>query len=753
MSRHNLSCDLQSKVLYFLRYISGNGGIGVKKFFSAAVALIFVFAFFLPVVRAEGIPSAGRVVREGLVEQPGGQNPFAYQMLLSYIQGYLDEVSKQTRWQYVYERGSYQECSERLRRGELDFVGPVQPGPAAGGMVFTGGIPNWTLLHLYRRGDAPWKPLTAENMRNAVVGVFANDANMTAISFFMASNGWEMTVRPFYDEAAMLAALRSGEIDVVCDDGSHVGKEEKCAVTVGVVPSRLMTTPDKENLCRQLTESILTIESLTPGFGTSMKGKYLDRALKEVVRITESGQGYVKRADELRVAFLGDCPPFYEIGNGDSASGLYVDLLKLLSDGSGLRFSFCRAGSESQLWKMMESGEADLAFVSYANGGPAMDMYFTGDVREEEFAVIRRKNGQVADFARNAAVVPAGFPGADYYFSEKFNQQVRTLQSPEDCLDAVEQGLYETAYVPSLYLRRENSMVVRPELERIDQETTTLPVALAISPHEPHVLQSVLNTAILRLEKSDVDWKVYENARPRFSMEYLLYQYPLRTSLFIGAVVFGLAVLFFLIYRHRLQKRQNEILQKKNTDLENSLRREEALRISRDGYKLKSEMDRLTSIYNRAAFERIVKERMAAMPEGQVGAFFIIDVDHFKEANDTYGHQSGDELLRKFAAAMKEVFRQSDCIGRFGGDEFVAFITGELTRAAVEKKARRMLEAIRNISVEGADLKVSASVGVAMYPEHGADYDYLFNAADRALYQVKTEGRDGYAVASGEMMR
>ena len=158
LSRHNLSCDLQSKVLYFLRYISGNGGIGVKKFFSAAVSLIFVFAFFLPVVRAEGIPSAGRVVRVGLVEQPGGQNPFAYQMLLSYIQGYLDEVSKQTRWQYVYERGSYQECSERLRRGELDFVGPVQPGPAAGGMVFTGGIPNWTLLHLYRRGDAPWKP-------------------------------------------------------------------------------------------------------------------------------------------------------------------------------------------------------------------------------------------------------------------------------------------------------------------------------------------------------------------------------------------------------------------------------------------------------------------------------------------------------------------------------------------------------------------------------------------------------------------
>ena len=177
------------------------------------------------------------------------------------------------------------------------------------------------------------------------------------------------------------------------------------------------------------------------------------------------------------------------------------------------------------------------------------------------------------------------------------------------------------------------------------------------------------------------------------------------------------------------------------------------MRISRDGYKLESETDKLTSIYNRAAFERIVKERMEVLPEGAVGAFFILDVDHFKEANDTYGHQCGDELLQKFGYAMKEVFRQSDCLGRFGGDEFVAFITGELTKAAVEKKARRMLEAIRKITVDHTDLKVTASVGVAMYPEHGGNYDYLFNAADRALYQVKSGGRDGYSVASSGVMR
>ena len=133
--------------------------------------------------------------------------------------------------------------------------------------------------------------------------------------------------------------------------------------------------------------------------------------------------------------------------------------------------------------------------------------------------------------------------------------------------------------------------------------------------------------------------------------------------------------------------------------------------------------------------------------------FYIIDMDYFKEANDTYGHQCGDVILKKFSTALKEVFRQSDCLGRFGGDEFVAFIEGDLTRESVERKAKQMLDAVRSIEVEDTDIHVTASIGVALFPENGSNYDYLFNAADRALYQVKTSGRDGYSVASTGVIR
>ena len=724
----------------------------MQKLLCALFALLLTICSFPLSVQAEEVGSSGRTVRIGLVDPPGHTDEYAYQMLLNQLRGYLSEVSKHNRWQYVYESGSYQECVERLRRGELDFVGPVQPGVTTAGMIFVGGVPNWTLLHLYRPDDSG-APLLSRAPENVTVGIIVNEVNQSALSFFMKRNEWHARIRPFLDGESMMAALRSGEIDAVCDNGAHVEPGIYLEQSFAVVPARLMTTPDKQALCDELTDSVVTIETLNPGFGTSLKGKYVDRALQAIVRPTEKARRFVEAAKELRVAFLTDFLPFYELRKDGTADGLYFDILRLLSESSGLRFSFCRAESETQLWTMLASGEADLAFVSYADEATGMDVYYTGDVREEEFSVVRRRDGKFQPYAKDMAVMPAGFPGAVQYLSEKSRKQIRTTSSVEACLDDVELGVYEIAYIPSLYLRQENTMFYRTNLEEVGYEVVELPVALAISPKQPLILQNILNRAILRLDKNEVERLALENGRPSLSLAYLMEQYPLRMALFVCLMLAGPVVLFFVISRNRLQKKQNEILRQKNKDLEIALRRVEAMRISRDGYKLESETDRLTELYNKIAFEETVRKKLKTMPKGETGAFYIIDMDRFKEANDTYGHQCGDEILKKFSTLLKEVFRQSDCLGRFGGDEFVVFIEGNLTREGVERKAKQLVDAARSIEVENTDFHITISLGVAMYPENGANYDYLFNAADRALYQVKTEGRDGYSIASSGVRR
>lgn len=143
----------------------------------------------------------------------------------------------------------------------------------------------------------------------------------------------------------------------------------------------------------------------------------------------------------------------------------------------------------------------------------------------------------------------------------------------------------------------------------------------------------------------------------------------------------------------------------------------------------------------------------AATVSGQALSLLIMDVDHFKLINDTYGHLQGDDVLTEVAEILRKNLRGYDVPARYAGDEFVALLPDTPVEGAREV-AERICAAIRGHTFGVRDhsrgtLTVNVSIGVATYPDHGADYDTLFAAADRALYQVKRQGRDGVAIARG----
>ncbi|MBR4696408.1 MAG: diguanylate cyclase, partial [Selenomonadaceae bacterium] len=194
------------------------------------------------------------------------------------------------------------------------------------------------------------------------------------------------------------------------------------------------------------------------------------------------------------------------------------------------------------------------------------------------------------------------------------------------------------------------------------------------------------------------------------------------------------------------QERQNDLLRKKNEELSSALHDVKRLRIARDNYRTKSEIDDLTHLYNKATMEQICEKRCRDLPEGKQAALYIIDLDHFKEANDTFGHQFGDQILAEFAFQLKHLCRAEDFAGRFGGDEFVLMIEGDLTEDIIKKKAQAIWQAAREIHVNGEPTAITASIGIALAPLHGTDYPSLFKTADNALYHVKKHGRDGFRI-------
>jgi len=128
----------------------------------------------------------------------------------------------------------------------------------------------------------------------------------------------------------------------------------------------------------------------------------------------------------------------------------------------------------------------------------------------------------------------------------------------------------------------------------------------------------------------------------------------------------------------------------------------------------------------------------------------MLDIDHFKHFNDTFGHQAGDALLRALGDSIGERTRGQDVACRFGGEEFSLILAGA-TRDAAYKRAELLQEEIKGLSVTHAGQllgKISLSFGVAAYPGDGRTAEELVRAADQALYRAKAAGRDRIALAS-----
>jgi diguanylate cyclase (GGDEF)-like protein len=159
--------------------------------------------------------------------------------------------------------------------------------------------------------------------------------------------------------------------------------------------------------------------------------------------------------------------------------------------------------------------------------------------------------------------------------------------------------------------------------------------------------------------------------------------------------------------------------------------------------------DALTGLPNRALFRERVKAAIdsSGSRSGET-AILLMDLDRFKEVNDTLGHHNGDLLLEAVAARLVSTVRPGDVVARLGGDEFAVLVTNPSSRETVASLAARIIEGLATpFVIQEMTLEVGASIGIAMFPDHGADVDTLVQRADVAMYQAKTSllGHQFYA--------
>jgi diguanylate cyclase (GGDEF)-like protein/PAS domain S-box-containing protein len=165
--------------------------------------------------------------------------------------------------------------------------------------------------------------------------------------------------------------------------------------------------------------------------------------------------------------------------------------------------------------------------------------------------------------------------------------------------------------------------------------------------------------------------------------------------------------------------------------------------------------DYLTGLPNRRLFDDRAKVALANAERHQQNlAVMMIDLDYFKEVNDSFGHSFGDQLLQAVGGRLKNLLRKGDTVARMGGDEFMILLPALTSCEVAGRVAQKILEAVRQpFMLSGHDLNVTTSVGIAIYPMDGKDRETLVKNADKALYCAKDQGRDNFQCYSSSGSR
>lgn len=192
--------------------------------------------------------------------------------------------------------------------------------------------------------------------------------------------------------------------------------------------------------------------------------------------------------------------------------------------------------------------------------------------------------------------------------------------------------------------------------------------------------------------------------------------------------------------RERLRQGE-QVLLRANEDLKSRLREIDQLQ---EQLREQANRDALTGLYNRRYLDNTLERELARCKrEGLPLALIMIDIDQFKRINDTYGHQAGDEMLRRLGAVLGSMARAEDVACRYGGEEFLMLLPKMPLGVAMER-AEKLRTDFSALTVPFGEfrLRTTLSIGIAIYPGHGKSADALIQCADRAMYRAKQEGRD-----------
>lgn len=709
-----------------MRYIFFN----IKKLIILFILSTFIMSLGLPInqIEAKEIRSlkVGYTPIEGFTE-------IVDDIYTGYAFEYLFEISKYAGWNYEFIEMSLSDSLEKLKNGEIDLVaGMIKNEKSIEIFDFpemNSGYTYSTIATLNNNDNISSSDFNSLN--GITIGYFdKSSGKLSKLNEFLKNNNIENITFKSYsssDSNNLINALNNKEVDAIMTGDLLLNDQLKILATFDSSPYYFATTKGNTEIVEELDTAIKKINNYDPSFEINLYYKYFKSKKDTSIILTEEEQEYLSKLSTLKAIYINSSKPIqYYDKSTQEAKGIIVDIGKLISEKLGISLELIQVNTYADVYKLMEENNNYIAIgvpVSYSTS-KINNVIFTKSYLDLDIVKVYSKKAS-PNKEEQILALPYGYG----YQELNIGYKVNYYNTVEDCLIAVEKNeaslTYGNYYTISSYMTDGyfSNLSVVPD-------SHSIPASCAMSVNVDKTYFDIINKVISSISNNDIKSIIYNNSTDFKSSITFKSFFLSNLSLFLTSITIILLIIASLI---------SIIVRLKFNDLKRK----------KDSLLSKSQTDQLTGLYNRSACEELVINYLKERNSSLYYAFIILDIDHFKQINDKFGHQTGDKLLREFSNFLKKSFTNKDIVCRLGGDEFIIFMKdiNKDNINIVDKKLQKICKEMnKEVEQNGTTQGISISAGAIVTNEFH-DFNNLYYEADESLYYIKRNGRNGYKIS------
>ena len=654
-----------------------------------------------------------------------------------YLYEYLMEISKFTGWKYNFIECTPDEITTKLMSGEIDLAGAMLKNDFTETLFdfpeYDIGASYYTISVL--KNNTTIVETDFKTLNDITVGVIEGSSAIDKFYKFCENNNIENIKIIEYDKNSdnlLHTALKNKEIDAILAKDLLLSKDERVVTKFASRPYYLATTKGNDAIIKELNYSISQIRQINPNYSISLYNKYFQVEDNYKLSLTYDEIEFLKNIKKIKAVYVNNFAPLQNWNSKNKKpEGISIDIANIISKKLNIDIELQVVNSFEEALNFIKEHKADI-LIGIPNNYSFMDeynLYMTKSYISSPIFKIENKLTVNADEYNKILALPKKYLyDLDISIENIDSSKIIYYDNIEDCINAVNKGTADYTYGDLYSIESNTREKYHKNISVIYKNKLNNDLCIGLSNNNDVLLLRIINKIINSISAEELNTIVYKNTlytKNKITLQSFIYSNYIEVMIFIISILVITSLSTYIIMKIRLQ----------NKNKQNSLLKE------------KSETDSLTGIFNRGACKELISNYIENKSNDLYGAFFIIDIDNFKGVNDNLGHKIGDDVLKDLADNLKRLFRKSDIVGRWGGDEFIVFMKDlDFSNLHVASKIATNLCNTMNKTVTYNDISqnISLSIGI-VFTKDNINFTELYQKADEILYTVKENGKNGFS--------